>query len=158
MKLKQRLVYLSAFIILNISAHASQPGHAALKMDSAQSLRDPVPPKQAEQIIKMKWFVKMTTEEYGKLRGKKLNFLERISFKMSQHRMKKMLQQYDYGEPSIFQKISWLLKGLILGPIALLLVYLFANDEEQELIQWTWFGFAGWVVWVGILVYLLLVH
>lgn len=60
-----------------------------------------------------------------------------------------MLNQYDYGEVGTFQKINWLVKGLVLGPIVVLLGYLFLQDEERELIKWAWFGFAGWVIIVA---------
>ena len=108
-------------------------------------------PKQEQRIQQMKWFVHLTTAEYGKLRGKKLNFIERVSFKFTQHRMKQMLAHYKWDEPTILSKISWLFKGLLLGPIALLIIYLIARDEEKELIKWVWFGFAGWVALVAII-------
>jgi hypothetical protein len=61
--------------------------------------------------------------------------------------MKKMLKHYEFGdEPTTLQKISWLLKGLLFGPIALLIGYLFFKDEERELIKWIWFGFAGFTI------------
>ena len=96
------------------------------------------------RIAQMRVFVNMTAEQYGKLRGKKLNFFERISFRLSQHRMRHMLRSYDYGDgPGTLEKISWLIKGLILGPIALIIGYIILKDDERELIKWIWFGFIG---------------
>ncbi|MBS1918289.1 MAG: hypothetical protein JST87_18630 [Bacteroidetes bacterium] len=100
----------------------------------------------------MQLFSKMTIADYEKLKGRKLNFFERLSFKLSQRRAKKMLKYYEYGEgPTTLQKISWLLKGLLLGPIALLLGYLFLKDDDRELIKWIWFGFAGFAAIVVII-------
>lgn len=99
------------------------------------------------RIAQMKLFTSITSEEYGKLIGHKLNFVEKISFKLSQHRMRKMLKQYEYGDgPTTLSKISWLLKGLLLGPIALIIGYLFLKDDDRELIKWIWFGFAGFAI------------
>ena len=109
------------------------------------------PSKEMLQVAKMRWFASLSTEQYSKLRGKKLNLMERWSFHLSQNRMKKMLKHYDYGEISTLQKISWLLKGLLLGPIAIALAYIFLRDEERELIKWTWFGFAALAVTAGII-------
>ncbi|HSN09946.1 MAG TPA: hypothetical protein VLS85_12980, partial [Hanamia sp.] len=94
---------------------------------------------------------KMTPAEYGKLRGKQLNFLERISFRLSQHRMKHMLKNYEYGDgPGTLQKISWLIKGLLFGPLALIIGYLFLKDDDRELIKWIWFGFIGFAAFVAL--------
>lgn len=65
-----------------------------------------------------------------------------------------MLKHYSYGDsPTVLQKISWLLKGILLGPIALLIGYLFLKDEERKLIKWIWFGFAGWLIILGIILF-----
>lgn len=103
--------------------------------------------KDQFRIAQMKLFIRLTPEKYGELRGRKLNFLERFSFNVSQRRMKKMLKNYGYGDgPTTLEKISWLLKGLLLGPIALLIGYLFLKDDDRELIKWIWFGFAGFTI------------
>jgi hypothetical protein len=155
MKIHLYLVCLGATHLLNPPIHASSPTVNTTLPINSYSLGNPVP-SRSERIAQMKRIVSMTVQEYGKWRGKKLNFFERLSFKISQHRMKQLLKYYDFGEPTTLQKIAWLLKGLLLGPIALLLVYLFASDDERDLIKWVWFGFAGWVVWVTIVVILLL--
>ena len=97
------------------------------------------------RISQMRFYASLSLKDYEKLRGKKLNFVEKQLFKISQHRMKKMLKAYEGDGPTTIQKISWLLKGLLLGPIALILGYIFLKDEERELIKWIWFGFIGFV-------------
>lgn len=105
------------------------------------------------RIAQMKKFVDLSVSDYQKLKGKKMNFLEKASFKLSQKRMKKMLTQYAYGEVSTLQKIGWLLRGLILGPIAVLLAYLFTTEDDRELIKWAWFGFAGWAILLVVILF-----
>ena len=83
-------------------------------------------------LTQMKTFLSLSVEEYGKKRGKNLNFFEKVSYKTSQRRMKQMLKYYEYGEgPTTMQKIGALIKGLILGPIALLLGYLFLKKTTS---------------------------
>lgn len=108
--------------------------------------------KDQVRITQMRVFVNMTVEQYGKLRGKKLNFFERLSFKASQRRMSMMLKAYDNGDgPGTLQKISWLIKGLLFGPLALIVGYIFLKDDERELIKWIWFGFIGFAAIVVII-------
>ena len=147
---------LGFIFMLHLRTEAALSLSSAALPGSSKTMEIPPVSKQELRIRQMKWFVSLSVADYEKLKGKKLSFFQRVSFKLSQHRMKQMLKYFDYGEPTVFQKISWLIKGLILGPIALALVYIFANEDERELIKWTWFGFAGWVVWVGIAVILLL--
>lgn len=138
-----------AFVLtlcLNVSA-ALSPSSA--EIGSNESIANPSRPKKEHiRIAQMKWYVGLTLADYEKWRGKKLNFFQKASFNLSQKRMKNMLKRYDYGEVGVLEKISWFGKGLLLGPIAVLLAYIFMSEEESELIKWTWFGFAGWAVLV----------
>jgi hypothetical protein len=110
--------------------------------------------KDQQMVAQMRIFVNMTVEQYGKLRGKKLNFFERLSFRASQRRMRLMLKAYDDGDgPTTLQKISWLLKGLLFGPIALIVGYIFLKDDERELIKWIWFGFIGFAAIAAIIIF-----
>ena len=144
------------FILTTMTFTLSFNGHSSVTVSSSLILPKMIeenPPSKKEQMLQqMKWFVSLTPAAYGKLRGKKLNFFEKISFRLNQHRVKQMLKQYIYGEgPTTLQKISWCFKGLILGPIALILGYIFLRDEERELLKWIWFGFAGWCIILAII-------
>jgi hypothetical protein len=146
--------FLLAFAVTLI-IHPTRAASLPMAVQNKFTVNDPVPSKQALKVAQMKAFTSLSVEQYGQLRGRKLNFFERQSFLISQHRMKKMLQHYDYGDVTTLQKISWLLKGLLLGPIAVALAYIFLHDEETELIKWTWFGFAGMAVAVGLILLLM---
>lgn len=100
----------------------------------------------AEQLRlqQLKLYTSLTLKEYETLKGRKLNFLERQFFKINQHRMKKVLKAYANGEgPTVLEKISWLCKGILLGPVAVLIAYIFLKDDDRELIKWAWFGCIG---------------
>jgi len=101
--------------------------------------------------MKMRQFSKLTVADYEKLTGKKLNVFQRLSFRSTKQRVNSMLKAYDNGDgPTTLEKIGWLLKGLLLGPIALILGYILLRDDDRELIKWIWFGFAGFVIIVGV--------
>lgn len=108
--------------------------------------------KDQMMIAELKVFANMSMKEYEQLTGQKSNFFQRLSFRMNQHRARVMLKAYDYGDgPTTLQKISWLLKGILLGPIAVALAYIFLKDDDRELIKWAWFGFIGFTAIVVIL-------
>lgn len=104
------------------------------------------------KITQLQLLSSMTTEQYEKLTGKRLNFFQKLTINASKKRMKNMLKHYSNGdEPTVLEKISWFGKGLLLGPIALLAGYIFLKDDERELIKWIWFGFAGFAVILAII-------
>ena len=144
------LVLLSLILSLTV-----RPVHAASvsAVVSNPAVLNSPPSKEMLRLAKMKWFAGLTIEDYSRLKGKKLNFMERLSFRLSQNRVKKMLKRYDYGDVTVLQKISMLLKGLLLGPIAVLLAYLFVGEDERELIKWVWFGFAGFVAIIAVILF-----
>ncbi len=153
MKRQTLLFTLLAIFVLNFNGWASLPSSSLATVTSSGFANNTNPNnKDSFRVAQMKLFISMTADDYGKLRGKKLNFLEKFSFKASQRRMRKMLKYYEYGDgPTTLQKIAALLKGLLLGPIALLLGYLFLKDDERELMKWIWFGFAGFVAIVVVI-------
>lgn len=143
-KLFLSLLVLFVLTATNLTAAASE-GHSLLPVELVN--KSPITVKKQMMIAQMKVFAALSSKEYEKIVGHNLNFLEKFSFKTSQHRVKKMLVQYQNGdEPSTLSKISWLLKGLLLGPLALLLGYIFLKDDDRALIKWIWFGFAGFAV------------
>ena len=131
------------------------PSVSTIAINPADSISKPTLANNEKlKLQQMQFFAKMTMADYEKLHGSKLNFFEKLSFKLSQRRANKMLKHYNDGDsPTTLQKISWLFKGILLGPIALLIGYIFLKDEERELIKWIWFGFAGWLVILGIILF-----
>ena len=153
MKRLSLLFTLLAILLLHFNGSASIPSISSVSASTSTFIEKTNPNnKDSFRVAQMKLFISMTADDYGKLRGKKLNFIERLSFKASQRRMRHMMKYYEYGDgPTTLQKIAALLKGLLLGPIALLLGYLFLRDDERELIKWIWFGFAGFAAIVVII-------
>lgn len=139
--------------LLSLSLYGGAAVPSDIRKDTV-NVTAPVLSKQDVMITKMRILANLSIAQYSALHGKKLNAFEKLSFRLSQKRMKMMLKKYDYGEVGTLQKISWLLKGLLLGPIAVAIAYIFLQDEERELIKWTWFGFAGFAaVILGILLF-----
>lgn len=152
MQKSKQLLILVTLLVFNYGAFA-----AVLPSTINETATTSVAPKKelsvtdALRVAQMKAFAGMTAEKYGELRGKKLNLLEKLAFKANQQRAKNLLKAYSkHDEPNVLSKISWLVKGLLFGPLALLFGYLFLKDDDRELIKWIWFGFAGFVAIVAI--------
>lgn len=148
--LKSIVPYLVFLLIgLNIKHANAAAGIAVNPINAAD--KNPNLKKEL-RLAQLKLYTSLSVQEYEKLRGKKLNFFQKLSFKLSQRRMKNVLKAYSYGDgPSVFQKIGWLCKGILLGPLAVILAYAFLKDEERELIKWAWFGCIGFAAIVIIL-------
>jgi hypothetical protein len=151
MRLTKLLLAFTVIFFVNINGYAAILISATPSPQTKVVTNSHLTLKEQLRVAQMKKFCSLSAEEYGKLRGKKLNLFEKISFKLSQRRMRQMLKHYEYGEVTTLQKISWLIKGLLLGPIAVILAYIFIPEDERELIKWVWFGFAGFAIIVAIL-------
>ena len=114
---------------------------------SAIPVAEPTPPgpkalKKEQQRLIMEQIVKLTPHEYGVMRGKKLNFFERLTFKATQKRMKLELQRAD-GTFSNFNAGGFFL-GFLLGILGVLGAYIFSKDDNFR--KWSWIGFGAAVV------------
>jgi hypothetical protein len=98
-------------------------------------------------------FVKLSVSEYTKLTGKKLNFLQKLSFKVTKMKMKHDLKKnsslkitdYIDGDGTTFQiDILWLLLGLLLPVIGVLIAYL--TKQESYKITSAWIGFGAFIL------------
>jgi hypothetical protein len=105
----------------------------------------------------------MSIQEFEKANGKKLNFLEKRVFKMSQRKLSRMID----ADGNIDQKamdqfaakelastgdfnIGGFVLGLLLSIIGVLIAYLI-DKKGSSLVKWAWIGAA-----VGLAIYLIL--
>ena len=134
----------SIIVLLIISlAPATSVASSASSVIPASAGDNPGVSKKLQQLSFMKWFVKLSPKEYGKMRGKKLNIFEKASFKLTQYRMKQQLKSY---RKDITEGANWggFALGLFLGLIGVLGAYIFSDDTN--FIKWTWIGCGVWVV------------
>ena len=141
------LVLLMALVINNYgwSAMPIMKESLPYAMKNSQELKT-----DSARTNQIKMLSALTAAKYGELKGRKLNFLQRLAFNLSKQRMKSMLKKLS-AEPNVLSKISWLLRGILLGPIALAIGYLIFKDEDRELIKWIWFGCIGFAIIAAII-------
>ncbi len=118
-----------------------------------------IPEKVTESVAKPSPFAGMTVQDflaltpkkYKELTGKKMTMSQKISLKIGQRKVKKMVkknQQVDLqsvapGVDTSDFNIGGFVLGLLLGIIGVLIAYLIG---DRSVIKWSWLGFAIWFV------------
>ena len=118
-----------------------------------------IPAKVTESVAKPSPFAGMTVQDFlaltpkkfKELTGKKMSMSQKISLKIAQRKVKKMVknnEQVDLykvapGVDTSDFSIGGFVLGLLLGIIGILIAYLIG---DRSVIKWAWLGFAVWIV------------
>jgi len=149
--MKNLFLLLTAFCFLSTSFGAFEIKHVSKK---ATEIFLPV---GNDKKISLTDLSTINIKDFENLTGRRLKFFDRLVFKGAKKKLrhsinsdgtvnKRLLNYMSDDEVTTWSKISWLIKGLLLGPLAVLIAYLFLKDDERELIKWAWFGFAGFLI------------
>jgi hypothetical protein len=96
-------------------------------------------------------FVHLSPKKYKELTGKKLNLPEKLAWKLTQHKFKRMIKKNPQMaimpvpqdiDRSDFNILGFLL-GIFLGPIGLLIAFL-VEGEDSSLFKWALYGLIVW--------------
>lgn len=114
--------------------------------------------EQSIQKITAFEFSKMSTKAYGQLRGKKLNFKERVVFRALKREMKNQVK-IGNGEHDMSEFMSVALAegerqfrfggfivGFLFGLIGVALVHIFSSDKDVR--RSSWYGFGALLILV----------
>ena len=149
--MKKLFLLLTAFCLLTTSFAAFEIKHLSKK---ATEIFLPI---GNDKKISLMDLSTIGVNDFENLTGRHLKFFDRLAFKGAQKKLrhsinsdgtvnKRLLNYMSDDEVTTWSKISWLIKGLLLGPLAVLIAYIFLKDDERELIKWAWFGFAGFLI------------
>ncbi|SRR5258705_11043824 len=112
---------------------------------------------------------KISLKGFETFTNRKMNFFERIVFKLKQKklrksigedgaikekRLKKFLTRFNNDETSRFHAGGFVL-GFLVGVPGVLIAYIIKDDNQRKRIKWSWIGFATRAVIASILFYLL---
>ena len=97
--------------------------------------------KAQQDKAMMQTIVKMSVKDYETLTGKKMNFFEKIAFKVEKKRFAKQLKAD--AETEGFNLGGFVI-GLGLGLIGVLLAYIFSHDSNLR--KWAWIGWGVFAV------------
>lgn len=120
-----------------------------------------LPIGKSGQMISIEELSVIKVRDFEALTGKKLRFLDKIGFSISQKQLrksinpdgtfnKKKVQKFfnKYAEGSGGFHAGGFILGLLLGLIGVLIAYLIKDDKKKDRVKWAW---IGWAIWVAIL-------
>jgi hypothetical protein len=109
-------------------------------------------------LITAREFLTLTPKKFEELSGKKMNVVQRIEFKMLQHKVKKMVKKGEVitmadvakkMEDDSLMNILGFLLGLILGPVGVIIVLILkeSGDMSQTAFRWSLYGLIIFLLW-----------
>jgi hypothetical protein len=116
--------------------------------------------------LKASVFVNLSARQFTAATGKKLNFFQKIYFRVVQRQMKRDLRTNpdllitDYFDPKKVKfkfDFLWFVIASIIGPLGVLLAYTSHENPKSDMtpkkdrITSAWLGFLFWVLWFGFL-------
>lgn len=118
-----------------------------------------LPVGKSGKMISLLDLSQIRVKDFEKLTGKDMKLFDKIGFKLAQKKLrrsinndqtlnKKQIEKYLRKDTQKGTAISWggLLLGIFLGPIGVLIAYLFKDDNRKQRINWAWIGFAAGVI------------
>ncbi len=116
----------------------------------------------SSDYLKASIFITLTVKDFETATGQKLNFFQKIYFKLLQKQVKHDLKRnpdflvtdYDKaGKPKFKFNSLWFVIGAFIGPLGVLLAYTDKQKKTKVLrkdkIKSVWLGFIIFIIWFG---------
>ena len=127
-----------------------------------------IPIGKTGQKISYAQLATISLKDLQALTGKKMNFLDRLNFRMAQKKIRKSIatdgtiknkrilkffSKAKGGAGETGFHIGGFALGFFVGAIGVLIAYLINDDYKSNRVKWAWIGFATFVVlYVGLVV------
>ncbi len=121
-----------------------------------------LPIKGTDKKISLADLVEISPRDYAAVTGKKMNLAEKISFKLSQKKLKAVINDdgtVNMDKMNKLQKrsgdffgdfeISGFALGVLLSLVGVLIAYLIEDDKKRQRVKWAWLGFVVSLVLFG---------
>jgi len=135
-------------ILLLSSSHATSSILTPPKLNAKDVL---VPVGKLGNKISVFELSRIGTSDYQQLTGEKMNLFNKLSFKITQHKLRQNINQDGtftrkamarfFGGETGFHFGGFAL-GFFLGLIGLLIAYLIKDDYKPNRVKWAWIGFG----------------
>lgn len=115
--------------------------------------------------LKASVFVNLSAREFAAVTGNKLNFFQKIYFKVIQRQIKRDLKKnpdllindyFDQKKGKFKFDLLWFIIGTFIGPLGVLVAYTSSPQKKatitkKDKITSAWLGFLFFVIWFGFL-------
>ncbi len=163
--MRKLIAFFFAIAILNVSIAVTPTVDGGKKLNANAIM---LPIGKTGQKISLADFSKLKPAEYEALAHVKLNFFDKIAYKMAMKKLrnsiaedgtiknKKMLKAFSSSSSDFTDDfhLGGLALGFLLGLIGVLIAYLINDDNKDARVKWAWLGLAAWLVIVLIVVVL----
>jgi len=116
-------------------------------------------------LISAKQFLTLTPQKFQELTGKKMNIIQRLEFKMLQHKVRKMVRRGEVVTMADVQKkfddigsmnVLGFLLGLVLGPVGVVIALILkeTGDVGSDVVKWSLYGLLVWLAIVLVVILL----
>jgi hypothetical protein len=145
---------LVAFSVVTVNAFSVVPGSE--KNPLASEIMVPI--GKTGKTISLAELATISPKSFSALSGKKLNFSEKVGFKLSQRQLKrcingdgtvnaKLLAKFNKKAEGGGFHLGGFALGFFLGLIGVLIAYVAFNDDlKSQRIKWSWIGLIGAIV------------
>jgi hypothetical protein len=112
--------------------------------------------------LKASSFVHMSARQFEAASGAKLNFFEKIYFKVVQHKVRRDLKKnpdllitdyYDQKKDKFRISVLWFVIGAFIGPFGVIAAYTSRQSKgevsKKNKIISVWLGFLAFIIWFG---------
>jgi len=163
----KKAVFLIAFLPFYLVAFtASNPVSLPTEKLPVKATEVYLPAGNTGQLISLMDLTRISAKEYGEMTGKKMNFFDKVSFKIGQRQLKKCINDDGTFSKKRIQKyfnkaavggggfsIVGLALGVLLSLIGVLIAYLLKSDNKKSIVTWAWIGFLiSLVIWGAIII------
>ena len=104
-----------------------------------------LPVGSSGQTISLMALSKISIGEFELLKGKKLNFFDRIGFKLGQRQLRNKIADDDSGS-----NFGGFALGFGLNIWGILIAYLINDEKKRQRVKWAWIGFGTLAVLVSL--------
>ena len=162
MKPKMFVLSLGILALLTFNtAKASTTLIVISKPATATTIKTPNP----LSLISAKEFLTLTPQKFQQLTGKRMNLVQRLEFKMLQHKVKKMVRRGEVVTMADVQKkfddigsmnVLGFLLGLVLGPVGVVIALILkeTGDVGSDVVKWSLYGLLVWLAIVLVVILL----
>jgi len=166
--MKKTIILLSLLAFFSIAYPASNPGLVSKAKPAAPVKATEVylPLGKTGQLISLMDLSLIKVKEYESLTGKKMDFLDKVNFRIGQRQLRKCINHDGTFSQKKMEKyftkaavagvgfnLGGFALGLFLSLIGVLIAYLLKRGDKKSRVRWAWIGaIISLIIWGAVII------